>query len=153
MLLGFCYPDDGRQYFERGIISKPAFADPATMAAYKHKPKLQAAVIDILRCHFKGNIQPRPTSIKEIERAANESIKLPKVLEDAGYCPLVSFDETIGRTVTYFLFTYLDENGPPCGAACEKCQKIFLLTKVHQRFCSNQCRWDFWNARKSGGAA
>lgn len=156
LLLGFSYPDDGRQYFEAGTIPIPAFV-PETLAAYPAKEELQSAVAEILRANVRQNL-PSKTSVEIIEHAYNEHVKVTlqvrgrgwgRELRDVKYS--LERIRGLGRIVTEALFNYLEQDGPEYCSICEVCEKVFLPAKSKQRFCSDQCRWDYWNTKKMEG--
>src|SRR5262245_30529698 len=65
LLLGFCYAEDGRAYYENGLIPVPAFADPKTLDSYPNKEDFRNAVVEVLREHI------RSTSDTYAKRAHN----------------------------------------------------------------------------------
>jgi hypothetical protein len=148
MLLGFCYPEQAAEYFESGIIPTPGIVDPKTMAEYAGKDALIAAIIDVLRAHISGKAVASKRSFETIERAVNEPVQVTWAIDVRKDRPSLQEHHGLGRSATRILFTYFQLEGPIYGAVCEKCQNVFLLTKHNRRFCSDQCRWDFWNDDK-----
>jgi hypothetical protein len=151
LLLSFAYPEDGETYFDAGLIPAPGLADEESINAYPDKDALRAAVIAVLRAHITREPLNRSV-LKAIERAQNEPVTVTFALRMTTPLRLgLMRADPIGRIVTDRLFSYLNESGPLYGSICQKCAKVFLLTKERQRFCSKQCRQDFWNDQKMEG--
>jgi hypothetical protein len=140
-LLRFAYPDSG------GL---PVYSQNL-LDAYPNTEVLRGAVIDILSAKICRRDLGKKDSIRVLERALNEPIKLlPIYLEPSGE-PSWKDSPTIGRYVGQTLIEYLNLPGV-VGSVCKRCDKVFLPTRQpKQHFCSTRCRWDYWNEKKMEG--
>src|SRR5688572_28961097 len=162
-LLDFCYPGDADSHL-------PDVADWTEEARRMVKTQmnrqygkcpdadaLREAVIAVLRRHISGRGALTQAMATNIERALNRPLEIQSQItastDPRGSWALATkhTPESDSRRVAESLFHYFQERGPFYGSVCQKCERIFILTKLKQKFCSDQCRWDFWNSEKMKG--
>lgn len=120
---------------------------------------VRAAILGILR----NRIDHKPASERDllvILKALNEPARmLPRDKEPQRYMPLVI--ESANRTAAQMLIECMWSWGswgspgeapiePPL-LVCKNCGKVAIKVGRHKRFCSTQCRWEFWNKEKMEG--
>ena len=142
-LLEYCYPSDQAEGFGRYAGGSDYLDDPRTQ-------ELRDAVINVLRAYISGGSASKK-AVLVFERVLNEPVKLARSIYltnpplTSSLFGLKSTFSRGGRNVVSGLLDYLNESGPTYAFVCETCQKISQRLKPNQRFCSDQCRWDFWN--------
>jgi hypothetical protein len=143
LLIEFCYPGSG--YL--------ALCDPDDMAAYPHLDVMRTAVADVLTRYVQRRIQ-KFSSVRIIQDAYNETVKLSPTL-DFGTPSLrgsVGIMWTSpGRNAVTCLLQYLSNNDPSDAAICAVCGHVFVRTKPNQNYCTQKCRWRYWNQQKMEG--
>lgn len=117
---------------------------------------MRAATVDTLRAYITGG-KIQEQTIATLQKAANHRVTFtstfcfsnpPKV---SGLFKQKSTPGSTARTAVDILHHYLRLTGPSFGLVCQQCQKVAERLKPNQRFCSDQCRWDFWNEKKMEG--
>jgi hypothetical protein len=147
-LLTYCYPGD--LYVEEDGM--PVSWGVWRAVEYPHADKLRAAVLDALRAYItESPLKNKSASVVEIQRAYNEPTEFKAFVPTPSAPSPIYARPPLGRTVTEMLFQYIRMEGPNHGAICQQCEKVFLLAKPNQRFCSKQCNWDFWNGKRMEG--
>jgi hypothetical protein len=86
-----------------------------------------------------------------IRDALNERVEIAPAIRTQGlpYRESLGISMPVGRIVAQTLLDYLGQGDPQnYGGVCKRCGKLFLFLKGQPRFCSDQCRWDYWNDDK-----
>jgi hypothetical protein len=139
--------------FAISFIVNSACGSLPSMAAYPNLDVVRTAVADILTRHVQGRIQ-KFSSVRIIEAALNEHVKFSPTLRWTKSGPRGSADiiwQSPGRSAAECLRQYINQDDPSDAAICAVCAHVFVRTKPNQNYCTQKCRWRYWNTKKMEG--
>jgi hypothetical protein len=137
-LLGFVYPERGEP-----------ICSPDTLNECPNTAALRQAVVDVLKASI-GKRRFNAASIPVLEQARSEYGRLAPGFNGMLEPILIERGASIGHNVVSHLMAYFGQIGH-VGAICERCDTIFITTRRQQRYCSDSCRWEYWNEQKAQG--